>query len=159
MDQEFVKSIIPLIPILREAGEPARLKREEEAAHALTVGKCVCGYDVPLTNFKPYWTGRVNALDNVCKGCVPQFLKMAKIICKNCKLPVLHVSPHSDNAGFKFEAGKVYHVNACPTCSPETSSVVPDEKLEKEYAAKVIKSYRQSGSNAPISEWLKTFQC
>jgi len=158
MDQNFVNSVMPLLPILKEVGEEYRVQKEKEAAHALTMGKCVCGYDVPLTNFKPYWTGRVTALDNVCKGCVPQFLKMAKIICKNCKIPVLHVSPHSDTAGFKFEAGKVYHVNSCPTCDTDTMSVIPDEKLEQEHALKVVQAYRKSGSTEPISIWLKKVQ-
>lgn len=143
--------IIPIVktgvdghPSLTAIGDEYR-KRED--VRALSVVRCACKKECPLTNFPIYNTGYVMAIDNVCPPCRKDFAKMARIVCQNCKLPVMWVSPHKDKNGFEFIARRTYHVTACPTCFPNIRAAIPVEKIYFDF--------KKSGNRLPFKEYLR----
>lgn len=125
-----------------------------EPKYLTTEGPCACkqadkkqGFYKPFEGLPKYETGHCTAFDNVCAQCHAHWDQFVKIICKNCKIPVMWVVPHRDDKGFVFQRGKVYHVTACPTCSPEVKVVVPLEKIAHDY--------RKSGSNLPLKDFMR----
>ena len=118
-----------------------------EAPHLITDMLCACKKFKPADEFPMYHTGFMQAFNTVCRGCEKQWSKFARIICKNCRIPVMFVTPHKDDKGFVFLAGATYHVTACMTCAPETKAVIPVEKI--------VFDHQQSGSNLPLKEFMR----
>lgn len=70
-------------------------------------------------------------VDPVCDKCAPMFKDFAKIACIRCKQVTACLPKHTDpKSGFKFEAGKYYHVDKCPECDPTASTSNLLEKQE-----------------------------
>ncbi len=129
-------------------------KRQSQADKvALENVKCACDKVKHISAFKLYNTGYIQAVDNVCMECRGQYAQYARIVCKNCKVPVLWVEPHKDTNGFEFIRGKTYHVTTCPNCSatPITREkpgvAIPVEKISFDY--------QKSGSKLPLREFMK----
>ena len=139
------------------AGQPLELilcgvadqfKRDQISRESITMQQCACKKLKPVTQFPIYHTGQMRALNTVCKGCEKQFANFARIVCRNCKTPVLFVQAHRDKEGFEFAAGRTYHVTCCPGCNNQAKMVVPVEKI--------VFDYRRRGSNLPLKDFART---
>lgn len=120
-----------------------------EEPHLITEMHCACKKYKPASAFPLYDTGHIKAFDTVCADCpdVRKWAKMARVVCKNCRVPVLFVSPHKDDKGFEFVAGRSYHLTGCFMCDPDMKSAIPVEKI--------VFDHRQSGSRLPLKEFMR----
>lgn len=146
-----IDDIIPVLDAAKDIGEEFAEKRKAAQqivdARALTEAMCACKKMKPLAEMPLYNTGFIMAVDNVCFGCRNQWKDFARIVCKNCKLPEMFVSPHEDKSGFRFERGRTYHITACLRCCPELKIMIPVEKIAFDH--------RKSGSNIPLREFMR----
>ena len=77
-----------------------------------------------------------NVVSTVCKSCPNKALeaisKHYAIVCVGCKEVVIIGEPYTEKAsGFKWVAGKCYHVPNCPSCLGRVieSSPVLEQKI------------------------------
>ena len=138
--------LVDILPVVERVAEETRVRRLKEDATALTLGKCACGYNTELLNFSVVNTGKIDAVENICAHCVKNFSNMARIVCRNCRTPVIYVSEHTDTKGFKFHAGKWYHVSICPTCYPDAKMAIPEEKM--------VHDFRKNGNGLSMAKFL-----
>lgn len=91
---------------------------------------CACKKVVELQGLKVRDSGVTMYLDNICEGC-PGLREKSVIVCvgPGCRQVVAHLDPCVDKEGFRFEKGRVYHTDACPTCKPNLKSAVVIEQL------------------------------
>lgn len=73
--------------------------------------------------------------DNLCVGCEHMGRGLVTVICLKCRRVLMRFEPVKDPAtGFRYEAGKVYHCDSCPTCIPGLTDSNIVEKLVYEQA-------------------------
>jgi len=78
---------------------------------------CACGEAKnPVTVCKPFHTGVVTALDNVCPGCEKRWSRHTKLVCATCRTVVGRFEPGKDKDGFIFPEGGTLHVKTCGFC-------------------------------------------
>lgn len=109
--------------------ESMRPAKDILSAISLPDEDCACGNKVKPTGFEPLFTGALSVINNVCAGCkegVRMDRELARFVCVGCRKVVMRVSPHTDPDGFKYVAGRTYHTEQCPACTPglETSTIV-----------------------------------
>ena len=92
---------------------------------------CTCKKPLFTVDVKPVWTGHVHAINNVCKDCAGEAQKLSTLVCAACKIVVARVAPHTDQMGFRFEAGKFYHIDFCGACNIERSRTSPSLIIEQ----------------------------
>lgn len=94
--------------------------------------KCVCGKMVPVASLESLDTGVFKTLNDVCIGC-PDGKKidkeLARVVCARCKRILIRLKPATDATGFKFEAGRTYHVSECSLCNPNIQRCPIIEKV------------------------------
>jgi len=100
----------PMAPVATPIGE--------QFSHA----RCACNKLVPVGSLRVFNTGVVNAVDNVCKGCVKTYSGLALLVCARCRVVIARVSPHKDKIGFRFDANRAYHTESCPVCDPSVKN-------------------------------------
>jgi hypothetical protein len=113
-----------------------------------TIGKCACQKMVPLSNFRVYNTGLINAVDNVCPGCRHGLEKYAIIVCARCRAVVARIEPHKDKTGFVFEPGRSYHLDCCAICEPQ----VVVERSEPTFILEMLTFMKMNGQPIP-DQW------
>lgn len=99
--------------------------------------ECFCKkYVAPTDMLQIINTGLVKGVvSKVCRDCPnkarEEIRKLFAIVCVGCKEVVVYSEPYVEKTGFKWEAGKVYHVPCCPTCVGHTfhSSPVLEQKI------------------------------
>lgn len=80
---------------------------------------CICGKQVPVTQLETMNTGVFITYGDACKDCKDgkEFARRtATLVCAKCRRVIMHVRPYEDKTGFRFEAGKVYHMEGCAIC-------------------------------------------
>lgn len=130
------------------AGIADQYRRDQISKESIVMQQCACKKMKPVSQMPIYNTGHMHAIDNVCVGCKKDFENFARIVCRNCKAPVLFVSAHKDNDGFVFVAGKTYHVTCCPGCNDQAKFVIPVEKI--------VFDYQKRGSNVPLKDFARS---
>jgi hypothetical protein len=80
---------------------------------------CACDKLVSVVEMRPIYTGVINALDNVCAGCLSHAKGLSALVCRRCRKVVARVAPHKDKLGFQFVANRYYHITHCPACRVE----------------------------------------
>lgn len=93
---------------------------------------CACGKKVPIFKLEEIDTGVFKTIGDVCKGCKEghQLDKMhAKLICATCKRIIGRLEPAVDKTGFRFKAGKTYHLANCGFCDPNNKKFPIIEKV------------------------------
>lgn len=73
------------------------------------------------------------ALDSLCSECWEFYRDLVPLVCVNCWTVVCRIEPHVDRrTGFKFERGRVYHVEECTECTSRLhhNDVVPVSIIE-----------------------------
>lgn len=114
----------------------------------------VCGKLTDLSNLYVFDTPIVKGIvAYVCPDCkkLIESNKLWKVVCVGCKELKQALEPGvNPKNGFKFEAGKSYHLLQCPVCHPENfnmsekkqgdvimlpliEELLYDEKLKKQY--------------------------
>lgn len=82
---------------------------------------CACGKKVPLASLEELDTGVFKIIGDVCKGCKDGKRidsELARVVCCQCKRVLTRIKPATDKTGFKFVAGRTYHVSECALCTP-----------------------------------------
>ena len=83
----------------------------------LDCGCCISIKDQIKTN-----TGVVMAFDPICSKCSKGLKKTSPLVCVKCKKVVARMEPGVDKTtGFEFKGGRAYHIDSCPSCSPNTN--------------------------------------
>lgn len=130
-------------PILTDSWAPENLHAER----SLATVRCACEKTVPVTEMTPFNTGLMNALDNVCAGCVHAVRDMCKMVCARCRAVVARVAPHKRSNGFVYVANRTYHLDCCAVCTPEIVNTLPGSLILEELAY-----LRRLGKTMP-KEW------
>ena len=90
-----------------------------EGAQQLAQIRCACEKWVPVSEVRPFHTGLINALDNVCPGCRKAVEGFAILVCARCRAVVARVQPNTKPNGFRYLPGKSYHLDCCAVCVPD----------------------------------------
>jgi len=100
--------------------------------------RCFCGKDIPHNEMLVIpSTGLLKGcVSKVCRNCPNKareaVQKLYAIVCAGCREVVVFGEPYVERrTGFKWEAGKIYHVPNCPQCLNRQikSSPVIEQKL------------------------------
>ncbi len=88
-----------------------------------------CRRLMPISNLRYYATGVCTASDSICEECEALVPQHALVVCVGCKAVVARMAPERLKSGFRIEARKIYHTNACPKCKPgvERSMIIEAE--------------------------------
>lgn len=116
---------------------------------------CACGVKtIPVADLRPmmagvvFWKGRLippfPVLDNICRECRHDRLcdfgrNTVRLVCVTCRQIVGNTVPNRFKGGFRFEAGRCYHVDACPGCRPGAAESKCVEKEQYDRAQGVGK--------------------
>lgn len=79
---------------------------------------CACDKAVNVMTMPQRNSGVVTYVDNVCPGCEDQAKGLCPVVCCRCRRVAGRLQPMTDKWGFKVEAGRSYHLEKCPVCSP-----------------------------------------
>lgn len=92
---------------------------------------CACQKKrIHVSEVQHHWTGICHASDTICRECQRMVTKHALVVCLGCKAVVARMPPSVLKSGFRIEARKIYHTDACPNCKPGvTSSKIIEAEL------------------------------
>lgn len=122
-----------LVDVMRLMAQLPPVKRKIlEGEDTLTKARCACDKVVDAHVLRPFNSGVIIAMDNVCPGCDKQFFGLAKLVCLTCKTVVARLKPCKTKSGFKFLANRSYHMRDCIWCNSELtkSSILELEIFE-----------------------------
>lgn len=66
-----------------------------------------------------HWTGVCRASDALCPECRRMAPQHALVVCIGCQAVVARMAPAVLKSGFRIEARRIYHTNACPNCQAD----------------------------------------
>ena len=89
---------------------------------------CVCGKYMPITECEVAYSGYVNYVVALCPDHRKDLADYARVVCPRCHMLVLLIKPQTDQHGFEFRRGGVYHVERCRFCAPGTDHAAIVEK-------------------------------
>lgn len=84
---------------------------------------CACNKVVNVMEMPRRHSGVVQYVDNVCVGCEDRAKGLCPVVCCRCHRVAGRMPPTKDKWGFKVEAGRTYHIEKCPICSPDECKV------------------------------------
>lgn len=124
--EELKKSILEVKDKLEQLPPAPKLPKLDTTVKET----CICGKVVPISQLKSFYSGAVQCIGDVCKGCEKgekQDKQFCKLICAKCKRVICRVTPGVDPTdGFEFKAGACLHTAGCGYCS----STVKDGEQE-----------------------------
>jgi len=124
---KFKKHVSYLVDMIqRTKGMTPYFTRTEEfenpediaASEWVTCGKCSKRVSVS-DECKWLDTGSVKFLENVkYTKCCGRTLEpeMCTFVCVCCERPAVYITPHSNETGFEYKPGQIYHIDACSEC-------------------------------------------
>jgi hypothetical protein len=126
-DREFV-DVMRLMAKL-----PPTKKKVLADEDTLSKARCACDKVVDAQVLRPFNTGVIIAMDNVCPGCDKQFFNLAKLVCLTCKTVVARLKPCKTKSGFNFLGNRSYHLRECIWCNKDLkkSSILELEIFEQ----------------------------
>lgn len=82
---------------------------------------CACGKRVHIADLEELNTGVFKTYNDICKNCPTGHKldkELARVVCASCKRVICRIKPAKDKTGFKFIAGRTYHLATCALCAP-----------------------------------------
>ena len=90
---------------------------------------CICGKYMPVSDCTVAWSGYTNYVVALCPDHLRDLAEYARVVCPRCRMLVALLKPHKEKTGFVVERGKVYHVEKCRFCDPESEKSGIVEKI------------------------------
>jgi len=85
----------------------------------LTTITCACGRLKSRSDMPHRHSGVTRYCDNICPPCQTDQTGTSILVCARCRKAVARLPHQRDSrTGFKFQAGRHYHLDGCPTCQP-----------------------------------------
>ena len=114
-----------------------------------TTTRCACDKVVETITMPRRHSGVIPYLDNVCHGCEDRAKGLAPVVCVRCHRVAGRMPPAKDKYGFEIQAGRTYHIEKCPICSPADfaleGQVEPGEVAAKTPIIEMNLFHRQMG--------------
>jgi hypothetical protein len=117
--------IVRMLELFQRIGNPRRAAWlaacEQKKAELTGTLKCLCGKNMKWADMPVVNTGHMNVFDVVCRGCpavARDIRDLSILVCVGCRKVMGRIPPHEKKSGFRYEAGKFYHINKCPECVP-----------------------------------------
>jgi hypothetical protein len=104
------------IKLLRTLGPPPEVTLAEFDPENI---RCACNKTVPCDNAQVVETGEITVIEPICPPCRKDYKDQARLVCFQCCSVIGWMEPQKDVHGFKIEAGKFYHIEACAVCKKD----------------------------------------